>query len=195
VESAPVSDYGKFLAECYPWDYFGNLTLDNRHADLDEWRLREHVHRFFWLLFHTEAVRLQGAERVETPRRYGHYRQAVDGSYVFRKPPYVNFRGPLVRAWKRGRGRFVYAFAIEPHRWRKALHVHCLLFIPRYFNHYVWFGSVNEAWGIGGTKFLRPECQGDVTAYVAKYLSKGGEVEFSPTFESDRLRIARTASA
>ena len=158
--------YGEFLSESYIWDYFGTLTLRNEYSRVGDRIFRGHVHRMMWRWFMLSAVRVGGADQVD--------------------PESWRFQGKLATAYKHGRGRFVYAFAIEPHR-SKQLHGHFLLYVPRYFNHLLDYGDGVRAWEWGYCKFERPECQEDVSTYVSKYISKGGDITLSESFESSRL--------
>jgi len=169
VENRQIAgDYAEFLASCYKWDYFGNLTLHPEWSGSGARIVQGQVHRFFWLLFHLAAIRAGGA--FEVPDAKGRKR----------------FQGPLATAYRKKRGRFVYVFAIEAQR-RGALHAHFLLYVPSYFDHYLNFNDVRKAWPYGGNKIERPRVQADVNIYVSKYIAKEGEIELSESFESNRL--------
>lgn len=160
--------YGDFIADCYRWDYFGCLTLHPEWSNTGQRIMAGQVHRFFWLLFHLTSVRAGGAVKLPD---------------VLQRD---RFSGPLARAYRNKRGRFVYVFALE-HQRRGALHAHFLLYVPRYFDHRIEYRDVRAAWPYGGNKVELPRIQADVTEYVGKYIAKDGDLYFSESFESDRL--------
>lgn len=202
ASQATVSAYGEFLARAYPWEYFHTCTLDNVHSQAGERILQGHVHRYLWRLFHESAVRIGGAERIMGTAREKDPRTGL--TRTARRA--VAYRGPLAKAYKRQPlVRPVYVFAIEPHK-SNQLHVHAMSYFPRYFyvnerpdvslpwqQSWIDYPTAIKAWGWGRIKLERPRCQEAVCEYVAKYLSKLGEVEFSRTFESGRRRMGQLA--
>lgn len=91
--------------------------------------------------------------------------------------------------WKRrGDGGVVWVCGQEFHKSGK-VHFHALLGAPnmdlnaaasRYVWHETWFRE------FGRNQIEQPSCQGDVAAYVSKYVAKDGEILFSPNFGAVR---------
>jgi len=155
-----------FLSESYSWDYMCTMTLDGAHSLVGERIFQGHCHRFFYRWFMLSAVRAGGAVQPD-PERW-------------------IFRGPMVNAYYKHRGKFVYVVGMELQK-RGVLHAHALLFIPRYFDHRLDYGDGIQAWDWGICRFEPPRSQGDVSGYVSKYIRKEGDVFLSSSFESNRL--------
>ena len=102
------------------------------------------------------------------------------------------WHGSWANAWRHGRGRPIWALALEPHR-DDRLHAHVLLRLTRDLP-WLDYKSGQSLWwkNRGLCKFERPRSQEHVCSYVSKYILKRGSdaVTLSENFEAPRITVA-----
>lgn len=182
--------FGTYLAAAYPWEFFCTFTIKGKARWIKSAEdIIHQVHQTFRDWFMLTAERTGGAKRIEVPAKEwttgGRTGKLLsDGDLKFRsRGGYRQWEGPLVNAYKSGRGHWIYAGGVEPHA-DGALHAHAVLRVPRYFD-WIYYGDGYKAWRWGGTSFSRPECQEDVTRYITRYVAKDGDMFISDSFEAD----------
>lgn len=99
-------------------------------------------------------------------------------------------RGPWANAWRHGRGRPMWALALEPHNDGR-LHAHGLLKFPPGVER-LDFAEGQKLWAANRGKWCRfevPRSHDHVCGYVAKYILKdSGEcLHLSPNFEAPAM--------
>ena len=172
--------WSSFLAR-YSYDAFATLTFKTPRRDpfdivkvFDAWLFRWHA---------TEAA-ARGELTITT--------KPSSDAYGRRLPDKVKYRGPFINRWKRRHGRPIYCVGIEPHQ-SGALHLHAVI---KFQQPYEMIRSVG--WRIwadphysagmdkGWARIEPPASQGDVLGYCSKYVTKGGELVLSRSFNAQR---------
>lgn len=136
---------------------------------------REPWHWFATLTFRRDHERASGGIHPEkADKAFRFFIRALD-EHLYGQQREVRRRDRQSIVWARGQ---------EFHKDGK-VHFHALLAAPdrdlnasesRYFWHEFWFRE------FGRNQIEVPQCQGDVVAYVSKYVTKDGEVDFSHNF-------------
>jgi hypothetical protein len=170
----------------YKWDCFATLTFSKR--TLCQERAEHCWDRWLWRWQVQTAVerRLLTSETVKITDVYGRPTREV-----------LRLRGWWWNQWRAGRGRPVYVIGLETHQ-SGGLHIHGMIRWSELLK-----GLSREAgwrlWrelppvGLGYGLFARiepPRSQNDVSAYVSKYVVKGGEVLLSGSFDGHELQPA-----
>lgn len=151
-----------------PWHWFATLTFSPTKRVRDKWTGRDvQVNRFHPL----HGMHLEAADKA--------WRWWV---YEINKNLYGN-------SWRRiPHGGVIWARGQEFHKSGR-VHFHAVLAAPdcdlnahasRYRMHEVWYRE------FGRNQVERPASQDDVCEYVSKYVTKGGEVDFSRNFGEAR---------
>lgn len=158
-----------------PWDQFITLTFDpNRfpRGGQESWLSAWRWFQFNWL--GSCAEKAGQAWRDQAGRWHGSW----------------------ANAWRHGRGRPMWALALEPHR-DDRLHAHVLLRMTRELPWLDWKLGSDLWWANRGRCwFERPRSREHVCAYVAKYVLKSGSdsVFLSDNFDAPRMTAALAAS-
>lgn len=99
--------------------------------------------------------------------------------------------GPFANAWRAGKrwSRPVWVLGLEPHQ-DGTTHMHAVIRLPAKLAG----ASRRQAWRAwfdryGLNRIEPPRSPEDVARYVAKYVTKGGEVVLSETFDAPRLSV------
>ena len=174
--------WAEFLSR-YAWDAFATLTygdavwssekiMRNFQRWLWEWQVRTAVAR--GLVSESLRVRTDGYGR-----RVGQHRK---------------LSGTWWNEYRKGRAHPIWVVGIEPHRSGK-LHAHAIIKwsrrlpdLRRTEGWRLWSGKTTEGGlGFGWCRIEPPKSQDDVNRYVSKYVTKGGEITLSPSFDAARL--------
>ncbi|MDQ1093161.1 hypothetical protein QE400_002574 [Xanthomonas sacchari] len=165
-----------------PDDQCGGCGVDGLHqlraVDLEAQGYAELLQRIPWQQFWTLTFRLN-----KTGRNGGVHAEAADKAFRFFVSS-IN-RSLYGARWSaRPHGGLQWARGQEFHRDGR-LHFHAVAAAPnddlnRLINRYEW----HEFWyrEFGRNKIEAPRSQSDITGYVSKYVTKGGEVDFSKNF-------------
>ena len=172
---AEVRDGWSSLLTRVPWDQFITLTLDPKRfprSGQESWLSSWRWFQFTWLT----ACAENAGEAWQDDK--GHW------------------RGSWVNAWRHGRGRPMWALAVEPHR-DDRLHAHVLLRLTRGLPWLDWKIGADLWWANRGRAwFERPRSREHVCDYVAKYVLKSGSdsVFLSGNFDAPRMTVAEATS-
>ncbi|MCA9280711.1 MAG: hypothetical protein H6812_13645 [Phycisphaeraceae bacterium] len=180
---APLTDetvragWSELLAR-YQWDTFATLTYGG-----SVWCDEKIVRNFrTWLFRWQEFTAIERGLLTVTP--------GDDGERVKR-------RGPWWNNYRKGRAFPTFVLGIEPHKSGK-LHAHAIIrwspLLPNLEHRLgkrLWYeGKDKGGFGFGFARTESPRCQNDVADYVAKYVTKGGEIVLSASFDAARLVAA-----
>jgi hypothetical protein len=174
------------LLSRYPWDCFATLTFQTPRRDPFE--VVKAVEMWLRKWNESEAVS-RGLCDVSESTVTDAYGRAIS------KRKRVS--GPWVRRWKDGRAQPVYVIGVEPHQ-SGSLHAHAIIkhadYLPDLCRGVGW-----EIWrcprsqgGMGhGMARIEPVLsRGAVADYVTKYVTKGGELVLSRSFDAVMLPAA-----
>lgn len=175
----------------YEYNCFATLTFKTPRHDPYEIVNAFNLWLFKWHCIEAAAV----GQLTETrTRREDAYGRAL--------PDRVKRSGPFINAWKRGRMKPVYCLGIEPHK-SGALHLHAVIkfSVPWTMHRTVGWRTwsmedYDKGMDMGLSRIEPPESQGDVLSYCSKYVTKGGDLVLSPSFNAqcdhaDNTRILR----
>jgi hypothetical protein len=177
------SAWSHFLMDAYPWPVFGTHTF--RCARRDMFGVLDAFKIWMYRSCGDMAVDLGDAERIDVTR------QRLDRS-TGEMIPFTSrdFKGQWRNSWKKRKTHVTPAWVvgIEPHA-SGSLHMHSLVWFPEYYcevsrrdlwKH--WHSTRDGGIGAGLGRFEKPHEQEDVAGYIAKYVTKGGEVVLSDSF-------------
>lgn len=185
-ENERVRDAWVDVLTRYPWDCFATLT----YADIV--RAHEKVLRDFehWLWeWQVQTAIERELCSATTQERYDGYGRIIS--------KHRKLSGSWWNSYRKGRAYPVWVVGIEAQE-RGSLHIHALIrFSPRLpdlerrLGWELWHGSrADGGFEHGFARLEPPREQDDVAAYVAKYVTKGGEIVLSPTFNASKLDAA-----
>ena len=174
-----LRDAWTLLLSRYQWDCFATLTFKTpRHDQF------EIVNAFnLWLMkWHQTEAMAHGSVKVDVKRRQDAYGREL--------PPRIKRTGSWWNNWRRGRGRPVYVLGIEPHQ-SGDLHLHAVIkfmtpwTMIRTVGWRVWSDPDYAAgMNMGWSRIEAPKSQDDVSGYCSKYVTKGGELVLSASFNA-----------
>jgi len=163
----------------YRWDTFATLTFKFPRRDPFEIVNAFNIWLFKW---HCEQAVAAGQMKETRARRQDAYGRPL--------PDRLKRSGPFINAWKRGRMKPVYVLGIEPHK-SGALHLHAVIrfnvpwTMQRTTGWRIWSDEEHEqGMKMGISRIEPPESQGDVLEYCSKYVTKGGDLVLSPSFNA-----------
>ena len=178
--------WSRFLAR-YEYDCFATITFKNGRRDVFEVHNAFRMLLFRWQM--TEALSRGMCEVKRKGRQDAYGRQLADR---------VTYKGKYSNGYKRGKFRAVYCLGVEPHR-RGDLHAHAVIRFTTPFEMQrsvgwrIWTTddlalSMNNGW----SRIEPPKSQGDVLGYCSKYVTKGGEMFLSHSFNSKHAHAGST---
>lgn len=173
--------WGRLLSR-YRWDCFATLTF--KHPRRDPFEI---VNAFdIWLMKWCQleaSVRGEVTITTHTPT----------DAYGRKMPPKVRRRGPWWNRWRKGKGKPVYVLGIENHQ-SGNLHLHAVIKfgngwdMQRKAGWRIWADEDYEpGMKLGFARIEPPQSQDDVAGYCSKYVTKGGELVLSKTFNAARM--------
>lgn len=162
----------------YQWDTYATLTYAGS-VWCDE-RVTRNFHA--WLFRWQEFTAIQRGLLTVTP--------SDDGQHVKR-------RGPWWNNYRKSRAYPIFVLGIEPHKSGR-LHAHAIIrwspLLPNLehtLGWRLWFEAKDKGgFGFGINRVETPRCPGEVADYVAKYVTKGGEIVLSPSFDAAKMVAA-----
>jgi hypothetical protein len=167
------------LLSRYPWCCFATLTFKNPRHDS-----YEIVNAFdIWLMkwHETEAIANGAMKKVLVPRK---------DAYGRPKPDRVKRSGTWWNKWRKGQGRPVYVLGIEPHQ-SGDLHLHAVIkfntpwTMQRCVGWRIWsMKDYKPGMDMGWSRIEPPASQLDVAGYCSKYVTKGGDLVLSSSFNA-----------
>lgn len=185
--------WSAFLAR-YEYDCFATITFKNARRDPFEIHNAFQMFLYRWQL--TEAMAQGMAEIKRKPR---------EDAYGRKLPDRVKTTGKYMNAYKRGHYRPVYCLGVEPHK-SGDLHAHAVIRfttpfeMKRTVGWRIWTtDDFSLSMNMGWSRIEPPKSQGDVLGYCSKYVTKGGELFLSRSFNSkqahaDNTRIFQTTA-
>lgn len=170
--------WSSFLAR-YKYDCFATVTFKN--ARRDPFEVHNAFQMFLWRWQMTEAM-AQGLARQTVTRSEDAYGRTL--------PDKRRWRGTYQNAYKRGHYRPVYCLGVEPHQ-SGDLHAHAVIRfttpfeMKRTVGWRIWTTEdFTLSMNLGWSRIEPPASQGDVLGYCSKYVTKGGELFLSRSFNA-----------
>lgn len=166
----------------YSWDCFATLTFKRRRSDA--FAVVDAVRAWLYRWNEVEAM-TRGLVRLSD-------RVVTDG-YGREVGRRTKRSGPWPRKWKDGTAKPVVVVGVEPHKSGR-LHAHAIIrhssYLPdlkRTDGWWLWKGPRPRCLDCGRASIEPPTSQGDVRGYVSKYVTKGGELFLSESFDAASL--------
>ncbi|MGB3400902.1 MAG: hypothetical protein WBA34_12115 [Candidatus Deferrimicrobiaceae bacterium] len=161
----------------YVWDEFQTLTFRNpKHPETA-------MKAFRWFCFH--RLHVEAAARGLC-RSEEHVVRDAYGRERFRA---TRYGGTFANGYREGRKAYLPVWIVGVERHQSGLiHLHGLWRSPQRLQD-MSRHRASELWGkhYGRNTIEVPESQADVVSYVSKYVTKGGEIEFSASFGAARM--------
>lgn len=174
----------------YRWDCFATLTFNRPRRDP-----YEVVNAFdIWLgKWHEQEAEQRGLHQVKRIARQDAYGRDLH--------PRIKRRGSWWNRWRRGQGRPVYVLGIEPHE-SGLLHLHAVIRFQTTWemirtNGWRLWSDMEHQLGMkmGWSRIEPPKSQGDVASYCSKYVTKGGELILSRSFNARSVQTPFSSNA